>query len=405
MTIQTNDRTRDIPLLASNTLSILHPRLAAQMEEYRFRLSVYGAGYPVLTDWHPVIPDGWGEFPSVPVDRAVIYRGNSDSWAYSHHQGITKFGDKYVVSWSNGLLHEDYLGQEPHYSWSHDGLHWAEPKVLVHTPVESGLVRSNAGIYVADGLLYNYVCVARDYGRDVSPPGMYSYKKQRVPMDVYVTADLENWEHHPNICDNILLMEGPRPTQDGTLMCCGLDMTEMSAVILIWRDSSQLAGPPQVVPIPASQGVTPEEGTWYQTDDGRIWMYQRDYANSCRLGLTYSDDGGTTWSDLLRTDFPNTISRAYAGRLSDGRFYIVGNNYDLLLDRRRLLIALSDDGYVFDRQYTLAESDATRRVNGRHKEDGYQYPSCFADGDKLLVVYSANKEDIEIAILDTKDLV
>jgi hypothetical protein len=184
-------------------------------------------------------------------------------------------------------------------------------------------------------------------------------------------------------------------------MCCGFDLVDHHGMVLIWDDPSQAAENPRVIDIPASsEGVLPEQGTWYQTDDGRIWMYQRDSSISCRLGLTWSDDGSETWSDLIRTDFPNTYSRAFAGRLTDGRCYIVGNNYDIFLDRRHLLIAISDDGRLFDRQYTLVEGNTTRRINGRHKEDGFHYPNCFADGDKLFVIYSVNKEDIEVRIVD-----
>lgn len=93
------------------------------------------AGFPVLTDWYPIIPEGSGEFPAVPFERSVMYRGDALTWAYSHHQGITKFGDKYVASWSNGFLHEDYVGQEAHCAWSADGIHWSEPRVIAHTPV------------------------------------------------------------------------------------------------------------------------------------------------------------------------------------------------------------------------------------------------------------------------------
>ena len=82
----------------------------------------------------------------------------------------------------------------------------------------------------------------------------------------------------------------------------------------------------------------------------------------------------------------------------------MGNNFDIMLDRLHLMIALSDDGRLFDRQYMLVEGETTRRVNGRHKEDGYHYPNCFADGDKLLVIYSINKEDSEVGIVETKEL-
>ncbi len=52
----------------------------------------------------------------------------------------------------------------------------------------------------------------------------------------------------------------------------------------------------------------------------------------------------------------------------------------------------------------LVEGNTTRRVNGRHKEDGYHYPNCYPDGNKLVVTYSVNKEDIEVGILDTTEI-
>jgi len=398
--------TMRVPMQTQRTWSVIDPKLAARMSEYRLRLSVLSCGYPILTDWHPAIPQGWGEFPHAPVERARVYRGNEKSWAYSHHQTIVKFGDKYVVSWSNGFLHEDYVGQEVHYAWSVDGLSWSEPQVLVHTPVESRLVRNNAGLCAAGGQLYCYVCVAKDFGRDVAEPGMASLVDQHIQLDVYSTDDLKNWKHEDNICDSVYLFEGPRQTADGDYMCCGFDyFGNHQAMVLTWDDASQLGGPPRVRRIdPSEGGVLPEQGTWYQTDDGRIWMYQRDSSESCRLGLTWSDDRGETWSDLLRTDFPNSYSRAFAGRLADGRCYIVGNNYDIFLDRMHLLLALSDDGYLFDRQYVLIEGETTRRVNGRHKENGYHYPNCISDGERLLVTYSVNKEDIEVITVDTSRL-
>ena len=396
------NKKKDVPIRQHRIINITAPQLAAKLGDFRWRLGGIRSGYPVLTDWHPSIPPGWGKFPKVPFERTVIYRGSAERRAYSHHQAITKFGNKYVASWSNGFLHEDYVGQEVHGAWSRDGILWSDPQVIAPTPVESGLVRNNAGFYAAGGRLYCYVGVAKDFGRDVvARPSMVSLKEQDIHLDVYETTDLESWTRHENICKNVYLFEGPRKTNDGRLMCCGFDPRDHHGMVLIWDEASRPAGRPRVVDIVASpDGVLPEQGTWYQTDDGRIWMYQRDSTISCRLALTWSDDGGETWSDLLRTDFPNSYSRAFAGRLNDGRYYIVGNNYDVFLDRRSLQIALSDDGYVFDRQYALVEGNTTRRVNGRHKEDGYHYPNCCVDGNKLFVIYSVNKEDIELGIVD-----
>jgi len=394
----------DLPRRTCHEVSVLSAGLAAQMEQFRLKVSVMHAGFPVVTDWHPIIPAGWGTFPQAPVERAVVYRGDAATWAYSHHQAITKFGDRYVASWSNGFLHEDYVGQEPHLAWSMDGRHWSAPRVIVSTPTDSGLVRNNAGLCAAGSTLYSYVCVAQDFGRDATPPGTFSLAQdQRIRLDAYATTDLEHWTCHENLCDDVYLFEGPRLTRDGTYLCCGFEITSHAAVVLIWDDPSRLGEPPRTVRIPPSaEGLLPEQGTWFQTDDGRIWMYQRDSSISCRLGLTWSDDGGATWSDLVRTDFRNSYSRAFAGRLPDGRYYIVGNNYDVMLDRMHLQLALSDDGRVFDRQYTLVDGDTTRRVNGRHKEDGYHYPNCYADGETLFVIYSVNKEDVEVCMVDLR---
>ena len=399
------DNKKDAAIRNYRLINVVAPELAAKLQDYRLRLSAINSGYPVLTDWHPVIPDGWGEFPQVPIRRTLVYRAKAQSWAYSHHQTITKFGGKYVASWSAGLLHEDYVGQEVHYAVSDDGVNWSDPGVVVATPVESGLVRQNAGLYTTDDHLYCYVGVARDYGLDVLPPEQNdALQEQYIGLTVYETADLKTWTRIENAGIEKIklhLYEEPRLTAGGRLLCGGFDLKSLEAKAVIWDDSSRPTARPRLVDIPpSSEGLLPVQGTWYQNNDGQIWMFQRDSSVSCRLALTFSDDEGETWSELLKTDFPNTYSRLYVGRLSDGRYFIVGNNYDIFLDRRHLLIALSDEGRVFDRQYTLVEEPTTRRINGRHKEDGYQYPNCCVDGDKLLVIYSVNKEDVEVSMVD-----
>lgn len=391
---------RDLAIETQRHYRVLDSKLRETMNAFNTRLAGIAAGFPVLTDWHPDFPPDYGLFPQVPVQRATIYRGNAETWAYSHHHTIAKFGDRFVASWSNGLLHEDYPGQEVHYAWSTDGLNWSEPQVLVHTPPDGFVVRNNAALYASEGKLYCYVGVGENLKRSGSPT-MMSTEDPTMTLDVYETTDLENWIHHPSICDDVYLFEAPRLTQGGKLLVSGFNSFNRHTMYLIWDDPGLPAARPRVMDLPVEAGgVLAEQGTWFQTDDGRIWMWQRDGSISCRLGLCWSDDDGETWSDMLRTDFPNSFSRAYAGRLSDGRCFIVGNNYDLFLNRRHLQVALCDQGKLFDRQYNLVSGETTRRVPGRHKEDGWHYPNCLVDGDLLLTVYSVNKEDIEVCIAD-----
>jgi hypothetical protein len=394
-----------ITVETSKVARMAAPALAAQFNASHVRLGALAAGYSVLTDWHPVVPAGWGEFPQATFPRSVVYRGDAQSWAYSHHQSIVKFGDQYVAAWSNGLLHEDYVGQEVHYASSRDGVRWSETQTLAATSVESRLVRFNSGLCVVGDTLYCLVGVAKDFERDRAAPGMSILKEHHIHLDAYTTTDLKNWKHHESICDDIVLYEGPRKTRDGSLLCCGFNCYDSHGMVLRWLSGARPTDPPQVAAMPFSpQGVIPTEGTWYQEDNGRIRMFVRDGNVTGHLGLSWSEDDGRTWSEAIHTDLPNSSSRAFAGRLADGRYFILGNNCDRFLDRMALHIMLSDDGMLFDRQYILVDGPTTRRVNGRHKENGYHYPHACVDGDKLLVVYSVNKEDVEVGIVETNRL-
>ena len=389
-------------ILTRHVAKTLSDGLQKKLNEFRDLIGLHIAGYEHdIVEWHNVVPTGWACFPQLQSMRSRVYSGRSDTFAYSHHHSICKFKNRYVVAWSSGMYHEDMAGQEVHYSWSKDAAQWAPDRVIVHTDPESGVVRNQAGLFADDRYVFAFVGYAEPHERE--EPGVTSILTKKMRLDMYRSEDLEHWEEFCGIADDIYLFEGPRKTREGKLLCGGINQANPDeAKILLWDDPSDLTVPPRTrIVSGAAEGIVPMQATWYQTDDGRIWMWQRDGGHPTRLGLTWSDDGGETWSLMVSTDFQNTFSRAHAGRLSDGRCYIIGNNFDQYLNRLYMHIALSDDGSCFDRMYTLLQGPTTRRVPGRHKENGYHYPNSLVDGDNLLVVYSVNKEDIEVAVVDT----
>lgn len=388
-------------ILTRHVARTLSSELQKKLNEFRHLMGLHLAGYAHdIVEWHGVVPNGWATFPLLESQRSRVYSGRADSFAYSHHHSICKFRDRYVVTWSNGMYHEDAPGQEPHYSWSYDASQWVPDRSIVETDPDSGVVRNQAGLYADDRYVYVFVGYAEPHAH--AEPGMTSIVTKKMRLDVYRSADLVKWDEFIGVAEDIYLFEGPRLTRDGKLLCCGIHQPNYDeAKILIWDDPSDPTTTPRSKIISgAEEGIKPEQGTWYQTDDGRIWLWQRDGGHLTRLGLTWSDDGGETWSPLVSTDFQNTFSRAHAGRFADGRCYVIGNNFDQYLNRQYMHIAVSDNGACFDRMYTLLQGYATRRVPGRHKENGYHYPNSIVDGDQLLVVYSVNKEDIEVAVVD-----
>jgi exodeoxyribonuclease-3 len=61
-----------------------------------------------------------GDFHQGRGMRIDLVYGN-EAFSYNHHQSLTKFKDRYVVSWSSGFKHEDHPGQEVHYATSSHG--------------------------------------------------------------------------------------------------------------------------------------------------------------------------------------------------------------------------------------------------------------------------------------------
>ena len=135
------------------------------------------------------------------------------------------------------------------------------------------------------------------------------------------------------------IFEAPRLTAEGRLLCVTTTRNEGPA-ILLWPGDDLLAQPEYIqVPEPDGASFPYGESTWYQLDSGRIMVFWRDEGASCRVYVNHSDDGGRTWSTPVLSDIPDSMSRLYAGRLSDGRYYLVNNAIATLLDRRPLMFA------------------------------------------------------------------
>ncbi|NQT94275.1 MAG: exo-alpha-sialidase [Lentisphaerae bacterium] len=389
-------------IVNNRVISVLSDRLAQQIKDFDLRLAMRYAGYADPAVGYPPMEEDWGRFPQARVTRSKVYYGN-EAHSYNHHHTLAKYGDHYLVSWSSGLAHEDHPGQQVRYAASTDGLQWGEDRVLAATDPDAGIVRNNVGMFAAGSALYALVGVCNTRGN--RQLGMCSMEAERMRLDVYRTSNLATWEQCEGVAERAYIFEAPRPTSAGTMLCYGSAIDDWrQGLVLLWDNTTDPSRPPRVVEIPKADGLRPSQGTWYETEDGRLWMFLRDGAFSCRLALTFSDDGGASWSQPLFTDFPNTCSRAYAGRLADGRYYVAGNNYTRLLDRRTMLLALSADGTEYDRMFTVVTGDTSRRIEGKHKEDGYHYANCLADGDRLLLAYSYNKEDIDVAVIDTTSM-
>ncbi len=69
-----------------------------------------------------------------------------------------------------------------------------------------------------------------------------------------------------------------------------------------------------------------------------------------------------------------------------------------------LAISLSRDGLEFDRSVVIRFVPPELRYEGKAKSIGYAYPHSVVVGKYLWVIYSVNKEDIEVARISLAEL-
>lgn len=73
--------------------------------------------------------------------------------------------------------------------------------------------------------------------------------------------------------------------------------------------------------------------------------------------------------------------------------------------RQMLAISLSKDGLNFGRMAVIKFAAPPQRYEGKSKgAGGFQYPHSVVVGKHLWVIYSINKEDIELACIPLSEL-
>ena len=130
------------------------------------------------------------------------------------------------------------------------------------------------------------------------------------------------------------------------------------------------------------------DGTWVKLyrDLGKL-RSKRNY-------VSFNFGNSPCWTAAVRTNFPDACSRANAGTLPDGRVYVISNINPN--GRDPLAISLSRDGLNFDQVMLLRSGAPPQRHPGRWKGPGFQYPHSVVVGDALWVIYSVNKEDMQV---------
>ena len=357
-------------------------------------------------------PDGHitGLPPLDGIRSSVVYHANSQTGFYNHHTHIIRHRNNFFVAWSNHPSDEDERGQRVLLSRSQSGHSWNAPIVLF-PPVKSGtgqeLVLTANGWLVFDDVLYAIADLHDNLGW-TDNEGFVIAKQQsalynrtaqrsmgrlgrRVNDDGTLGAPF--WLARAEALDTVCPNCQPQTELAGALNAMLQEPLNRRHWQLIdgnlkgyWVDR---------YPIKSDDGHHLAEPTTYLAQGGLLVRLFRDLDLSHYLYATTSSNGGKSWSQPSRTDIPDSPSLSSAGELPDGRRYILGN--PVPGSRDPLAIRFSEDGVRFGAAQLIRGGAPALRLPGKYKGPGFQYPAAVVADNALWVVYSVNKEDIEVS--------
>ncbi len=360
------------------------------------------------------------------VKKQILYSPSEEEDRFSHHGYIVHHHGTLFTTWSNHARDEDGAGQRVRFARSTDnGATWTEPAELFpprdrvkpradQDDVRDRVVIAN-GFAVVDDTLYAIaeVHMLGEMCAVTPPPGMDppADAESRVveprPGLGRLARSLDaNGEAGPIFW---LVPNPPPPLKEFPAYPSAMEpaFNGLAAAINAylarpeywptWDFVHQTTRPWA----PDGHRLCEPTQAWHLPDGSmaRLW---RDLTRGS--GVQYAQvrpAGATDWAPPVRTDFPDAYSRAAAGNLPDGTAYVISNPGN---GRDPIVISLAADGLTFDRHAVLASGAPPRRFEGVAKGPGFQYPHATVVDETLFVIYSVNKEDVEVAVVPIEAL-
>ncbi len=346
--------------------------------------------------------------PVLKIQRSMVYTPK-ETWLYSHHPSIVFFKNKLIAIWSNGMKDEDAPGQKVVFSIGDEKFsHWTEPRTLA---IPSSWNGDTLNILTAAGFHQFHDTLVAYYGE-------YSPKRTNTNLWAKITTDGEHWSEPLNMHVPVNPNHGPQAISDGRLIISGnftFPYTDDYRGLSGWKmssfyDASQFIedNPATFKPVAAKYNLPPLcETSFFETGDGVLHALLRATGKGWkgRLWLTESKDKAAHWSLPIETAFTDNDSKFHFGQLPGKRFYYVGIPDTLHhYARTPLVLSLSRDGQLFDKNFIIADQPYQLQQEGLWKGGQYGYPHTIIHNGYMYVVVSRQKEAIEVIRFRLADL-
>ena len=341
--------------------------------------------------------DPKAEIPKLDAEKSVIY-DPVRTWTYSHHPSVAFFKGTFYAVFSNGPEGEDECGQRIMLATSEDFTDWSEPRVIL-SPGEGEFgqtkILTPGGITVIGGKLTLYYTENDNDG--------VSNKRIKATLFAITSEDGRTWSEPVNLSIRVFPCHRPLTLSNGRIILTG-------NTLVYYTDDPSGTGKwnrcRMEVPKYQDGAVTFEqvhpslcEGALFEHNDGQVFCLLRSTGKTYDgyLWQMQSTDGGISWTSPVKSRFTDNNTKSFFGNLPDGRYFYVGTpDTSRPGERYPLVLALSEDGFNYDKCYILSDDRYTRQYEGRWKSGDYGYPYAMVHDGYIYVIVSRRKERIEI---------
>lgn len=309
--------------------------------------------------------------------KRIVQDGRTDILPFLHDVALASWRGRLYEAWYNSTSAEICGSSLIRGRFSCDGgVNWSDPVTIVGEMGENERHFVPADLFVHQDALYALITTMS--GKNLTE-SVELYRQRDDPM--------VPWEHVSNVGEGFICNTPPRLLPNGNyIVGAWMPMKEESPAFpaVLISQGSDIARPWRCVflydpmhPL-APKPLCPEV-----TVDAEGMRCVAHVRNDCAHPLVFvSEDGGDSWSSPVVNDMPINGSKMFAGRLPDGRHYLIYNHEKGRWVRTLLLMAVSEPGAErYSRVYKLLDGHDESLNRGRI----WFYPSACVQNGRLHV--------------------
>ena len=320
---------------------------------------------------------------------------NKKTGGVNQHNYLAYHGGQFWAMWSDGPGIEDRVGQRVKFATSADGLKWTEPEFMTPVPPNSGpdspyyATRTKKGMrwisrgfWNRDGELLALASLDEAAGFFGDSLQLRAFRFEQASG---------TWTDAGLVFDNTINNFPPIKLRTGDWMMSRRTHDYSKTGVHFLVGGVKALGDWQSYPVfGTASELKAEEPDWWILPDQRLAAVFRDNRRSGFLYRAFSTDDGRTWSQPVKTNFPDATSKISGLRLQDGRYVLVSNPKPKKRDP--LTLSISDDGIVFTKMLYL--------VGGRHID----YPHVIEHDGSLFIAFAGGKQTVEVLKVKLSDV-